>query len=370
MPERFARPIGILFQRRLTAMLIMLQRGVAMIKMCRRLLFGALTVFTTVLALDMAVAQQTELVINSFGGAYDQALAESLSSFEAENDVKVRLVPAEGADTIVKVRNKEVDILISDPLFALRLESEGAFSKLNPDLVTNLKDLYPQARYSDFTVAANFGGYIIAYSPDRVSDAPQSWFDLARPEFAGRLALRNFRPESIDLITLFAKLAGGDERNPDAGFRQMAKIAENVHAWVNSHAEVLQLYRNGEIDASIWTDGRIAWANDTEKVKVVGAVPKEGFFPLSSTMSIVAGRPNGELIQKLVNHLLSPRSGIIMATRLGYFPTNSRAELPKEVAAKLVINRENIARLQTADWKYIVTVYDEWQRRWDREVVR
>ncbi|CAH1662370.1 ABC transporter substrate-binding protein [Hyphomicrobiales bacterium] len=316
-----------------------------------------------------AVAQQKELILSGFGGAYDEAMKISVKSFEEENGVKVTIVAGSGANNIARVRNKEVDVIVSDPIFALRMEAEKAFAPLDPNLVPNLKTLYPNAVYSDAVIAANFGAYVIAYNPAEVK-APESWYDLAKPEYKGRIALRGFRPENIDLITLFAKRAGGSERNPDAGFAELAKIAKNIDVWVDAHANHLELYRNDQISMSVWTDGRIAWARDTEGLKIQGAIPKEGFFPLSSTLSVVAGRPNGELAQKLVNHLLSPASGLNMATRLGYFPTNREAKLPPEIQAKIMITPDNVKDLQSADWKYIVSVYDKWQQRWEREVQR
>lgn len=338
-----------------------------MTSLLNRLLLGGAMVAG--LAMTAPASAQTELIVSGFGGAYDEAVAASVKSFEEANNVKVTVIPAAGADNLARVRNKEIDIMISDPVFALRLEAEDAFEKLDPAIVTNLQYLYPQAVYSDYTVSANFGAYVIAYAPDKIS-APTSWYDLAKPEFEGKVALRGFRPENIDLIVLFAKAAGGDERNPDAGFAEMAKIAKNVNVWVTTHAEMLQLYRNGEVDLGTWTDARIGWAKNEEKVNVAAAVPKEGFFPLSSTMSIVKGRPNPELAQKLVNHLLSVESGVNMATRLGYFPTNSQVELPADIQARLVINKDNIKDLKTADWKYIVTVYDQWSSRWEKEIVQ
>lgn len=336
----------------------------------KQFLFGTAVAAGTFAFSIAASAQQKELIVSGFGGAYDETVKESAKSFEAENNVKVTVVPSAGADNLAKVRNKEIDIMISDPLFALRLESENVFAKLDPKLVPNLQHVIKQAVYSEYTVAANLGAYIIAYSPDRVKQAPTSWYDLAKPEFAGRVELRNFRPENIDLITMFAKRAGGDERRPDAGFAEMAKIAKNVHSWTSTHAEILQLFRNGEVDIGSWTDGRVAWAKNEEKVNVAAAIPKEGFFPLSSTMNVVAGRPNTELAQKLLNHLLGADAGVRMATRLGYFPTNSTVQLPAEVSARLVLNKDNIDQLQTSDWKYIVSVYADWQRRWEKEVVR
>lgn len=334
----------------------------------KSLLLGA--AFVSALTLSgPAGAQQVEIVVSGFGGAYDEAMAESAKSFEAANNVKVTIIPAAGADNLARVRNKEIDLMVSDPVFALRLEAEDAFEKLDPALIPNLANLYPQGVYSEYTIAANLGAYIIAYNPDKV-EAPTSWFDLAKPEFQGQVALRNFRPENIDLIVMFSKLAGGDERNPDAGFAQMAEIGKNVNVWVTSHAEMLELYRNGTVVMGTWTDGRVAWAKNEEGANVASSIPKEGFFPLSSTLSIVKGRPNVEMTQRFVNHLLSEESGVRMADRLGYFPTNKTIVLPAEIQSRLLLNADNIDELQTADWKYIVTVYDEWESRWQREVVR
>lgn len=338
-----------------------------MVWITRRVMFGGLAAVAAMAMGSVAHAQQTELILSGFGGAYDEAMTESVKSFEQENNVKVTIVAGSGANNIARVRNKEVDVIVSDPVFALRMEAEKAFVPFDPKLVPNLKNIHPKAVYSDAVVAANFGAYVIAYNPSEVKP-PESWYDLAKPEYKGRIALRGFRPENIELITLFAKLAGGDERNPDAGFAEMAKIAENIDVWINAHADHLELYRNDQISMSMWTDGRIAWARDTEGVKIQGSIPKEGFFPLASTLSIVAGRPNEELAQKLVNHLLSPESGVIMAKKLGYFPTNKEAVLPPEVQSKIMITPQNIDEIKSADWKYIVTVYDQWQSRWEREI--
>lgn len=337
--------------------------------MRHRALLSGLVMTAAVAFGASAQAQEKELILSGFGGAYDEAMAESVKTFEQENNVKVTIIPGSGANNIARVRNKEVDAIVSDPVFALRMEAEGAFASLDPNLVPNLKSIHPKAVYSDAVVAANFGAYVIAYDPADVKP-PESWYDLAKPEYKGRIALRGFRPENIDLITLFAKRAGGDERHPDAGFAEMAKIASNIEVWINSHSDHLELYRNDQISMSMWSDGRIGWASGTEGVNVKGTLPKEGFFPLASTLSVVAGRPNTDLAQKLVNHLLSPQSGIVMAEKLGYFPTNTKAVLPPELQAQIMLNPQNIDDLQSADWKYIVTVYDEWQSRWEREIQR
>lgn len=330
---------------------------------------AVLVVASVIFVGGSAHAQQTELILSGFGGAYNDALTEIVADFEAENNVDVVVIPGSGADNIARVRNKEIDVIVSDPIFALRMEAEGAFAKLDPALIPNLADLNPKAVFSDAVIAENFGAYVIAYDPAKVTEVPDSWADLADPAYQGQIAMRGFRPENIELITLFAKLAGGDERHPDAGFAEMAKIGKNVAVWLDSHPDHLELYRNGQIAMSVWTDGRVAWAN-SEGVKVEAVLPKEGFFPLVSTLSIVDGRPNAELAQKLVNHLITEAAGIHMADKLGYFPTNTKTVLPAEIQERMLLTPENVESLQIADWAYLVTVYDEWQSRWEREIQR
>lgn len=348
-----------------------LEGKMAMTWIGRRTLLKSMAVIAAMAlgASTQARAQERELILSGFGGAYDEAMAQSVKDFEKANDVKVTIVAGSGANNMARVRNKEIDVIVSDPVFALRMEAEGAFAPLDPKLVPNLASLYPKAIYSPAVVAANFGAYVLAYNPGEVKP-PQSWYDLADPQYKGRVALRGFRPENIELITLFAKLAGGDERHPDAGFAELAKIAGNIDVWINAHADHLELYRNDQISMSVWTDGRIAWAHDAEGVNVKGAIPKEGFFPLASTLSVVAGRPNTDLAEKLANHLLGAQAGLIMAQKLSYFPTNKQAVLPPDVQAKMMLTPQNVDSLQSADWKYIVTVYDAWQSRWEREIQR
>jgi putative spermidine/putrescine transport system substrate-binding protein len=309
-----------------------------------------------------------QLIVTSFGGAYDEVLKAGAKAFEDKYGARVVIVPSSGADNLVKARNREVDVIHSDPIFSLRSEGEGLFEKLDERFIPNLSKLHPVARYSDYTVAVNMGAYVIAYNPTYVVK-PTSWLDLANPKYKDVVGLRAFRPENIDLIVLFAKMAGGSERNPDAGFAKMREIAANVHTWVATHAQMLQLFKSREIWLSIWSDGRINWAQG-EGANVKAAIPKEGVFALVTTVNVVKGRPNTELAQRYVNYHLEPASGIAMARALGYSPTNRDVKLPQDLQDKLILNSQTFGQVRVADWRYIVSVYDQWNERWQKEIVR
>jgi putative spermidine/putrescine transport system substrate-binding protein len=327
------------------------------------LLLGAVLI-----AAPASAQSQKELIVTTYGGKYEEVLKAGAKKFEDEHGVRIVFVPSEAADNLVKARNREVDVIHSDPIFALRLEAENLFEKIDEKLVPNLKHLHPVGRLSDYTVAANVGAYVLAYNPDRV-EKPTSWFALADPKFKGKVALRGFRPENIELIVLFSKLAGGDERKPDAGFAKMKEISDNVHTYVASHAQMLELFKKNEVDIGVWTDGRIAWAQG-EGAKVAPSVPKEGIFALVSTVNVIKGRPNAEIAQKYINHLLDPESSERMTRELGYFPTNAQVKLPADLEQKMVLNSSTIGQMKMADWKYLITVYDQWNERWQKEIVK
>lgn len=315
-----------------------------------------------------AQAEEAELVVGSFGGAYDEFLAEATKTFETENNVKVTLLPGGASVSIPRARNGEIDAIIIGKTDLMRMQLEGLLAPLDPELVPNLATLYPQAEISKYGVVANFGAYALAYNTDHITEPPTSWADLADPKYAGRVSLRPFTVESVDLIVMLAKAQGGDERHPDAGFAKMAEIAKNVRTWEGKHPGILELFRNDEIDLAVWSDGRIAWAA-AEGAPVAGTIPKEGFSPLASSIGVVAGTDQMELAQKYMNFLLGEEASVALARNLHYFPTNKTVVLPEGTDTGFV-TKDTVDDIVNNDWAYLVTVYDQWEERFNKEVVR
>jgi putative spermidine/putrescine transport system substrate-binding protein len=312
-----------------------------------------------------SAANKDEIVVLGYGGAYDEVLKKNAADFEKETGIHVTIVPHSGSDALVKARAKEADVVFTDPIWAFRGESEGLWEKLDG---SNLNDLYKVARLSDYSVIHDFGAYGIAYNPDTVQPAPTSWNDLWNPKFKGHVILRSFTPDSIELLVLMAKLNGGSERDIDPGFAKMSQLGRNVNSWFGTHPQALELYRSGEATIGVWNDARTAWAK-TQGANVKFVVPKEGAFTLMSVMTVVKGRPNTADALKYVNFELGQQAQERMAQEVGYFPANSTVKLAPEVQQKMALNPKNIESVQMADWKYIVTVLDQWQTRWEKEVL-
>lgn len=310
-----------------------------------------------------------ELYVLTFGGAYEDVLQANAVEFEREHNAKVIFVQGQGMDALVKARNKEIDVVITDPTWAYRGEDEGIWEKLDEESVPNLNKLYNTAKLSECIVTHDAFSNIIAYNPKFVKEKPTSWLDLWKPEYKDKVTLRSFGGSIIDLLFLMARLHGGDENNLDPGFEKMAELARNnVHTWFKDHPQCLNLFRNEEVWLAHWTDGRVDWAK-REGVNVEMAIPKEGVFASETTMSVVAGRPNTDLALAYINYELSEGPQLAIAEAFGYFPMNKEVKLPPEVQAKSGFTPESIEKIDRKQRKMQIDMMDELYQRWEKEIL-
>lgn len=310
------------------------------------------------------------LYVASYAGQYEDTLKKNVHIFEKENDCTVIFVPVSAMDAVIKVRAGErLDVVHLDPIWSFRGQAEGLFAKLDDSIITNMRELYPVALLSECTVAPNIGAYGIAYNPKFVSREPDSWNVFLDLEYKGRIGMRSFMADSIELLVMMAKINGGDEDNIDPGFTKMRDIGKNIHTWWKKHPECLELFQREEIFLSLWTDGRTEWAK-SQGANVKFVLPKEGSFPLVSTVNVVEKSRNKQLAMKYVNFLLSIQSGEDMAEIMGYFPTNKNITLPDEIQEKMAYTPENAYGIQIADWEKIIPKMDEWSERWEREIIQ
>jgi putative spermidine/putrescine transport system substrate-binding protein len=221
---------------------------------------------------------------------------------------------------------------------------------------------------SEFSVAADYGQYGIAYEPTAVNPAPTSWYDMLDSKYKNRVSTANFDDANVELLVLFARLNGGGIDNIDPGFKKMVELSKNVSVFYSAHPQLLDLFRSGDVVMARWLRGRVDWAAK-QGVNLRFAVPKEGAVGLVSTVHVVKGRPNTVLAMKFVNYLLSKECQSQLATDLGYTP--ARADLdPKTLPADVPYGAQAVNSLLISDWKKITPQLDSWKERWNKEVAR
>lgn len=315
---------------------------------------------------------QKELRVLTWGGAYEETLKKNVadSNFEEEYNCKVAFISAGGADTLVKINNNECDVIVTDPVYSMRAARNGLLAEINETKAPNYAGIYDMAKMDEYTIIHDVGAYGIAYNPERVSQAPDSWNNLWDSQYEGKIIIRGFRADSIELMVWKAKQEGGNEKNIDSGFEAMGELARNINCFVSDHADAVTLFQTGDVSLGVWTDGRVAWAREQD-TPVEFSLPKEGGFAMITTMNIAKNSPNLDLAYAYVNMELSKEAQANMGVDLGYFPMNkdSYTALPADVSANMAFTPDTVEQVQMADWSYIETVYDEWSERWEKEVV-
>jgi putative spermidine/putrescine transport system substrate-binding protein len=140
---------------------------------------------------------QVELVINSFGGAYEKRHRELvIEPFEKANNAKVTVVTVYSADMVAQLRAQKAtprfDVVHLSGGLEATAAAEGLLAPIRPDQLTNHADLYP------FAVANLAKGEGPAYSAavvgmlydaNKAKPAPTSWLDITNPAYGGHLVL-------------------------------------------------------------------------------------------------------------------------------------------------------------------------------------
>jgi putative spermidine/putrescine transport system substrate-binding protein len=313
-----------------------------------------------------AQEKKSVLKVGCWAGAYTNTLKAVIGPFEKEYNVTVEWVASDQADMLVKSRAKVIDVIFGDPIYSYIGEAQDLWEKLDEKSIPNLNRLYDFEKLSDYTIVVDFGITGIAYNPKFIKEPPTSLLDLWDPKYKGKVSISSSSTDGIDLLVLMAKLNGGDERHIDPGFKKMSEIKDNIHTWHKGYSEILTLLKNEDVWLTMLTNGRVVWARG-EGANIDWVIPKEGGFATTSTINIVKGTENLELAKKFVNWRLSDPPQKLIAETLFYVPSVSGVILDPETA-KMMPTNEEINNISNPDWRYILTVYDAWTERWDKEV--
>ena len=160
-------------------------------------------------------------------------------------------------------------------------------------------------------------------------------------------------------------MTGGSVKNTDPGFELIKKLKPNILTFYTQHAQLAQLFTQGEVSMSSWTSDRAQAAMDGG-APLGWTVPKEGAYIIDSTIGIAKGSKKTEAALKYVDFVLSDAAQAANAQYTYLAPVNRNVKVAPEVADKLPIR--DLERLKPADWDYVTTVRPQWTQRWTREI--
>ena len=305
------------------------------------------------------------------------ALRNIAATFEAKTGAKV-IADRTGSTSEMVAKLKaagskpQYDVITLAGVGAVGLAKAGLLEKPDFNRIPNIMDVPEKYR----TGADGHGiGYLLwcnslMYSTRTVKAAPDSYAALWDPKYAGRL----FLPppgwtEAMDLVIIAAKLAGGDERNIEPGFKKLAELKSRVLTLGENPNQIAELFRTGSLDIG----GLYAPAFFPKQLKnpayAMGSTfgMKEGFFTDLMFSVMPKSRPgDSDLTYAFLNHSLDPVVQGKMAEDIFNGPVNAKAVISTEARkSPYILTPELIAEKAIIhDNAFLATVHDEWLRRY------
>ena len=307
-----------------------------LLRACRSFVLAAATLFTT----TALAADPTTLVIGTFGGLWQQTLEKVLVPFQTENNVKIRFVPGSSVDNTARAiaaRNKpDMDVVLGEDLSLGQGRQEGVWEKLDPAVVTSLKDILPEARMpEDQGIAVIIFRIGMFYRKDVFEKnkwpPPTSWGDLADKKYCHRVGLNH--PNVSHTYFALMMLGGGKPDDIVAGANRLAANKDCIDTLDPSAPKTLEKIQLGEYDIGVSVDSFIRTLQQ-RGLPVVFFNPKEGAVFQPTTAVVVKNAPNPRLAQLLVNEMLSPRVQRVLVEQMNGASVNRTIPVtPEQVAA-------------------------------------
>jgi len=320
-------------------------------------------------------AQQKELVANTYGGGWEAghrlAIAQPL---EKRLGIKVILVSMLAAELVARTKaasggRPPVDVaLVDDGPFLLAVK-EGVFQRLPMEKIPNAARIYAKYRPREpFGVPIGASQIGIAYNAKKLKTRPESWNDLWKPEYKGRVGLST-PASTLGTVTLlsFARLRGGDEGNVEPGFEAVKSLLPQVSSIQAVPANLRTLLERGEIDIAPM------WHHDTSIVKSKGigvefVLPKEGGIAGLAWLAITNGAST-ELALEYLSQGLDLGAQQTMAGPPSFIgPVVEGVTVAAEWRGIVPATPADLEKLKTLDWPKINLQRAEWINRWNREI--
>lgn len=209
-----------------------------------------------------------------------------------------------------------MNIVTPDTAYTTVMAEIEMLQPIDPSRVPNFQNLDPYfqnlsgAYHNGELYSLPFVWTIIPlmYHPKFIQEAPESWHDMLKPEYKGRVGLTN---DLISMMVCFALAVTGKKQATRITKGELKEVEDFIinlkknHARTvaSSYGEITDLFASDEIwIAQGWVPVQL-WAKQ-KGAEVRWTIPKEGAHVPVDCMAIVKDAPNLESTYQLLNHAM------------------------------------------------------------------
>lgn len=309
-----------------------------------------------------------ELVVGIWGGAQERITRQHIvRPLEERYGVKINYVlggtPERRARAYQERGRPSFDLVYLNIFESRQAVRDGVTQAPNIERVPNARHLHDAAR---------LGGYGVAFNPvtvvyDKRKGRVESWKDLWKPEWKGRIAWPSYPgAQGTAALLMSAKLWGGSERNIDPGFQKIREL-KPFAAIQGSQDQLYTMFDQGVADISVEFGSFTRSYAESRNPNIEIANPMEGQAIATNVACPTVGTRNQALVEAFVDLHLSEPCQMAYAREIYYSPTVRNLTIPADFAPKLVLGAD-VGKLVDFDWDHVISQQAAWTTRFNREI--
>ncbi|PUA18064.1 ABC transporter substrate-binding protein [Glaciimonas sp. PCH181] len=323
-----------------------------------------------------ASAQSTKLTVAMYGGNWGDAFRSCVAEpFTKATGIAVIPEMGTSTTTLAKLQQQKsapsIDVAWMDGGISELANQAGVVDNLDPVAIPNLKNVIPKAVYrsgnTTYAVGSGYYSLGLTYSTKTIKQAPTSWQDLWKPEYAGAVAVPSPTNSSgVPFVVFMARVLGVNPANLAPVYNKLGTL--DTALFFDSSGAATNAFQSGE--AVIGAHFNVgAWDLIDKGVPIAFVVPKEGVWATDARLHLVKGSRNKVAAEKFINSALTPEVATCLATKLYLGPAVQGVKVSSDVARKLPWGvNGSVDSLSLFDWNAINARRAEITDAWNRQV--
>lgn len=244
-------------------------------------------------------------------------------SFLADNDIDFQpTFIASNEEIITKLQAGglgKTDIVTMYFGYLPLMDEAGLLEPIDPARIPVFDKLIPQFTGQEairnkgrlLGVPWNWGSLPIMYDPAVVTSPPESWFDVMKPEYTGKVAMVD---DPLGNLLVWGSVVTGAKVGTYLTKEELAKVIDflievkkkQARTFFATYGDMADAFARGEVViTTIGWEAVAVWAAQKGK-EIAYSIPKEGTGMFMDCLSIPKDSPHVDLVYGLMNHILSP----------------------------------------------------------------
>ena len=321
------------------------------------------------------------LLVVQWGANWIEVSKQITADFNKTNPTQIawELHSGGAAAVVAKIKavwpNTQYNVLsVWDPVFRAMIKEDWLLP-IDESIVTNLATIPDQFiqkndKGQKMSVPLSTAGAFWGYREDLLPGGFNSVEDLLRPEFKGKLCV----PYPIGLTGLFivscALQRGGNEKNAEPGWDLVKELASKgqIGMIATNNSEYINAMSSGEYSVGFWNNGGWYATAKNFPVKLKNRMPDNKSFLYNEGFCVLKGSP-AKAAFEFANFFAEPKMNELYNMNLGSGPTQPSAKTNPMLADWYYKPDELSKYAYFADFAYLGSVMNEWNARWEREIV-